>query len=181
MEEWKDGSVLPIFHPSILPLIKSVKLFLKHADIKKNRLLSLNSQRYKANHYGKWTGQCSAGSSCSNSLLWPAHRKLSCVCRHVSNFLENNLTLWKDGRMEGWEEFLPFFHPSILPLTKCVKRFLKHADNGIKTRFHWTKTRYLLLLNNRVPQDTDLFNLNLNDIAIGEFFMGVSHAGRRTC
>jgi len=46
---------------------------------------------------------------------------------HVSNFPENYSTLWKDGRVEGWKGVLPIFHPSILPITKSVKGFLKHA------------------------------------------------------
>jgi len=55
--------------------------------------------------------------------------------KHVSNSLENNWTLWKvedsrngDGRMEGIKRALPIFHPSILPFTKGVKKFLKHAN-----------------------------------------------------
>jgi hypothetical protein len=45
--------------------------------------------------------------------------------RHVSNFPENYLTLWKDGRMEGGKNgrnvFLPFL--PFLPLTKRVCAF----------------------------------------------------------
>jgi hypothetical protein len=32
------------------------------------------------------------------------------VLGHVSNFLENNLTLEKDGRMEEWKHTHPSFH-----------------------------------------------------------------------
>ncbi len=56
------------------------------------------------------------------------------ILGYVSNFPKNYFTL---GRMEGWKSGFPSFHPSILPTTKRVKQFLKHAH--FKHVFHTSR------------------------------------------
>jgi len=47
---------------------------------------------------------------------------------HVSNFPENNFTLWKDGRMEASTSNLPSFHPSNHTEISETCHFLKKID-----------------------------------------------------
>ncbi len=68
---------------------------------------------------------------------------------HVSNSMENDFTLWKDGRVEGWKQALPIFHPSNHKDCKEVSEtcpvpaeFYKHIE---RRQHHNSRRQHFLL------------------------------------